>query len=93
MWVKNEKGYLNLDNGQTLTVVESRDHTEHRVMMRSADGVTPLYCVQDGYRTEEDAQEALDALMAGVDFVEVEKPEYEEEEVEEDEEEDDTEED
>lgn len=92
MWVKNEKGYLNLDNGQTLTVQEAKASTKlnpnFRVMMRSADGVSNLFCVQEGYRSAEDAQEALDTIMGSVDFVTVEAPEYEEEETEEDDEED-----
>jgi hypothetical protein len=88
MWVKSESNYLNLDNGQSLIVVESKDHTQHRIMMRSSDNVTNLYCVQGGYRSAEDAQEALDALMGSVDFYEVEVPEYEEVEEEDEEEED-----
>lgn len=89
MWVKTEKkDYLNLDNGQRLCVVESRDHSEHRITMRGADNVTPLYTVQGGYRDEEEARNALDALMDSMDgsVLEVTLPEDR------DEEEDDTEE-
>ncbi len=90
MWVKTEKkDYLNLDNGQRLCVVPSRDHSEHRIIMRGADNVTPLYSVQGGYADEEEARNALDTLMDSMDekVLEVTLPEPVE-----DEEEDDTEE-
>lgn len=92
MWVKNEKNeYLNLQNGTSLVVKESRDRREYRILSQSVDGTTPLYAVQAGYRSQEEAQDALDELMGSVDggFLTVTPP-SEEEEV--DEEEDDTEE-
>jgi hypothetical protein len=82
MWVKTEKkDYLNLDNGQRLCVVEAKHGGEHRIIMRGADNVTPLYSVQGGYRDEEEARNALDALMDSMDesVLEVTLPEAVEE--------------
>lgn len=82
MWVRTEKDtYLNLDNGTSLAVKESKHRPEWRIVVLSSDGVTVTFAVQGGYSTEDDAQSALDALMEDLDtkVVEVRKPSEEEE--------------
>lgn len=93
MWVKTQDdSYLNLNNGSSLIVKEARNRREWRVQSQGADGVSILYAVQGGYRTQEEAQEALDGLMDSMDetilTIALPEPEEETEDTEDDEEED-----
>lgn len=82
MWVKTDRGYVNLlNNGNYLCVREMRKGGTFRIVSMSHDGVSVLYVVKDGYLTEEDAQGALDELMG--DAVTVREPAIEEAEEEE----------
>lgn len=75
MFVKTDKSaYLNLDNGQTLTVAEARHGREFRVAAKAVDGSSLLYVLQGGYRSQEEAQNALDAMMSELDVIELAAP-------------------
>lgn len=81
MWIKTvDNSYYNMLTGATLAVVESRAGGDFRVMVMNAGGNTALACLQKGYRTEEDAQDALDKVLEGQDLVELEVPDYEDDE-------------
>lgn len=80
MYVKNDKNaFLNLDNGQTLTVIEAKHGGEFRVVAKAADGSSLLYVLQGGYNSREEAQEALDTMMESVDVLELQAPKAPEE--------------
>lgn len=87
MWIKTvDNNYYNMLTGATLAVIESRAGGDFRVMVMNAGGNTALACLQKGYRTEEDAQDALDRVLEGQDLVELEVPDYSDEDDESDDE-------
>lgn len=81
MWVKTDKeSFRNLDNGTTLAVRPSKDGKQHRVVAISQDEATTLFALQGGYRSREDAQDALQSMMDSMDttVLEIKHPdEYE----------------
>jgi hypothetical protein len=84
MFVRTEsKSYVNLDNGHSLTVRESRAGGEWRVVSVAPDKQQILYALQGGYASQEDAQNALDEMMDAVETVlQLQPPQREEEKAE-----------
>lgn len=69
-----DDGYYNMLTGTHIQVKQS-SLGDFRVQV--TDGHNNLVCLQKGYRSEEDAKDALDDTMSGQDIVSLEVPEYE----------------
>lgn len=80
MWLRTVDGnYYNPNTDKSLGVVEARAGGEYRVSVLNAQSNTAVVCVQKGYRTREDAEEALTNVFAGEDVIELDVPEYDDE--------------
>jgi predicted dienelactone hydrolase len=82
MYVKTVDGnYYNLLTGSTVEVREANASTPEnpnfRLMVTS--GTVPVTTLQQGYRSKEDAQDALDDVFASQDLIEIAPPDYPEE--------------
>lgn len=80
MWLKTVDGsYYNMVTGTQLSVREANVGGEFRVYVMNAGGHTPVACLQDGYRSAEDAEEALDNVLSTQDVVALDVPDYSDE--------------
>lgn len=80
MWLKTVDGnYYNTNTNVSVGVVEARVGGEFRVCVLNAQSNTAIVCVQNGYRSREDAEEALGNVFAGEEVVELDVPDYSEE--------------
>lgn len=81
MWLKTVDGnYYNMLTGSTLSVQESRVGGEWRIYVMNGAGNTPLACLQDGFRSKDDADDALDSVMRTQEVTTIDVPEYNDEE-------------
>lgn len=65
-------GYYDVATGREIGVVTTRDG-KHRVVVKNS-GHTVERAIQSGYASPEEAQEALDSLMAPEDVLTIEPP-------------------
>lgn len=79
MWLKNvDGGYYNMLTGTTVDVKQAAagDYRIHAMV-----GSTPIVCLQKGYRTEDDARDALESTLDNEhDVVSFDVPEYSDDE-------------
>lgn len=83
MWLKTVDGnFYNTSTNVSVGVVEARVGGEWRVCVLNSQSNTAIVCVQNGYRSREDAEDALGNVFAGEDVVELDVPDYSEEDAE-----------
>ena len=78
MWVKTVDGkYYNVTTGSILSI-EKGSAGDYRVYVSS--GNNPVTCLQNGFKSKDDAVEALDGVMEDQEVVVIDVPEYDDEE-------------
>jgi len=85
VWLKTVDGnYYNMLTGSTLAVKQGVAQSDWRIYVMNTGGNTPVACLQNGYRSKDDAEQALSDVMEQQDVTTIDVPEYDDEESEED---------
>jgi len=77
MWLKtSDNGYYNMVTGTVLEVKESKRGNDFRVQVGQVSSPSPLVSLQTGFKSREDAQDALDDVMTGQEILTLDVPDY-----------------